>query len=199
MTIARSITRGIIRGPTKGITDKFATLQTTAWASSPIGSIVSLDPPVAYNRWAALDNATTENNSGASWATYGGHPNSNGLYFDNFGFAIPSGAEILGIEARIVRRYVTSGGDPLITDTLIKLLDGGTKAGDSKPAIPAWVLNTWTETTFGADNDLWGVAWTPSKINAATFGIVFECTSGAPGTGRNAEVDVAQLRITYFG
>jgi uncharacterized protein (DUF433 family) len=75
------------------------------------------------------------------------------LYVHDFGFAIPSGATILGIEVKV------TASAPLNFTHLVK---AGAFAGT--------VLNG---TSGGGPSDLWGTTWTPAQINATNFGIAY--------------------------
>ena len=85
------------------------------------------------------------------------------LFRTSLGFAIPTGAEIKGIEL-----CVAGGGGLVISNKAstftVQALKAGVAAGTAKTAV-----NNSTS-SVGGSADLWGTTWTPAQINAAGFG-----------------------------
>lgn len=96
-------------------------------------------------------------------ATYG-----DWLRASQFGFAIPSTANILGVKVEINRR---GGVADYLYDSSLRLVDAsGTNIGDDKASGSAWPTDP-TTATYGSSTDLWGVTLTPAIVNDSDFGI----------------------------
>lgn len=108
---------------------------------------------------------------------------SKDLQTTNYGFNIPAGATILGIEARI--QYNTSFTSPTgLIDTLVSLLKGGVVSGISKHNLtPVYHASVVTQVLLGSSTDLWGTTWTPADINASNFGFNFKLFCIQPNSG----------------
>lgn len=114
------------------------------------------------------------------------------LNLQNYGFSIPTGATINGIEVDAQQTYAAGSGcrgDAVTTDAI--LLKGGTPTGDNK-ATGGNVSNA----TYGGAADLWGTTWTPSEINATNFGMVVSYTA-TPEDTCTIEVDFVGITVTY--
>jgi hypothetical protein len=109
----------------------------------------------------------------------------------DFGFSIPSGATILGIQANIYANDTATG----VVDSSVKIVKGGVISGDEKAdTITSWPTATWKTTPWGGSTDLWGLSWTPTDINASNFGIAVSATPA----GGNSEARIYAFRITIF-
>lgn len=88
------------------------------------------------------------------------------------GFAIPSGATIVGIQAKCDE---VIGGTATETPQLVfRLLKAGTPVGNTR-TVNAPATGT---VTAGADDDLWNTTWAYSDINDPNFGV--EIAASAP-------------------
>jgi hypothetical protein len=141
---------------------------------------------------------------GAAWFPAGNAVSSNDLYAQvspagvptqclkatDYGFAIPSPAEITGIEVAIERHASAAG---TITDSSVKIVKGGVITGTDH----ADTINTWPSTdgvaVYGGSGDLWGETWTPADINAAGFGAALSAVDNV----QTASVDVIQITVYY--
>jgi hypothetical protein len=96
------------------------------------------------------------------------------LKLTGLGFAIPSGAEIKGIEV-LSNTYVAAGQPGHIAVLKAILFKAGAQAGvaDSESGSGDYVF-----LPFGSSNSLWGTTWTPAQINASNFGVGFVAESG---------------------
>jgi hypothetical protein len=126
---------------------------------------------------------------------------SDNIITSNYGFTIPAGATILGIEAQVVRQtsLVTISN---ITDYEVRLLKAGVPVGFNQ----ANQVGTWPELPGetagvygGTTTDLWASTWTPADINDPGFGLLFSAQRiNVPGAlDQNAFVNSIQLRIYY--
>lgn len=123
-----------------------------------------------------------------------GQETTRGLRLQNFGFAIPLGATILGFALSIT---ATSGNRTSI-ETLLQLVCNGTRQGINKAdGLPL----AGTIRVYGGTNDLWGVdptVLTPLVVNDPSFGLEFGAvnTGISPG-GDNPTVQIVQLTVFY--
>jgi hypothetical protein len=93
------------------------------------------------------------------------------LAFDHFGFAIPSGATILGIGI-IILRYGTVASDRWVVDDTVKLFKGAGSVSDNRAKPGAWSQYP-TYIIYGGTGDFWGLSWTPADINSPYFSAGF--------------------------
>lgn len=112
------------------------------------------------------------------------------------GFTIPGDATIRGIEA--TARFATSldpttAGD--ITDNQVRVLKANNPVGSNKARGTNWTL-AGELVTFGGPTDLWNTTWTPTEINATTFG--FRLRPLYTGGLTNAAIiDYMHLKVYY--
>jgi hypothetical protein len=144
--------------------------------------------------WADDTNVKSSDNNRATV-----HP-GNGNFSDcvagyNWGFALPTGSEILGVEARIEKcsssnKYV----DKMVSVLSALYFIGNNKAHTSTP----WPNPVSSETyvTYGGSTDLWGLSWTSAGVNSSTWGIGIGVLQNGT-TAADAQVDHIQVRIYY--
>ena len=93
------------------------------------------------------------------------------LMCTGYGFAIPSGATILGVEV-MLDRYCSAGDD--LYENIEKLITGGTLAGTNKATTSQTLPKSSNDLTLGSSSDLWGLTngttITDTIINASNFG-----------------------------
>jgi len=117
---------------------------------------------VSGSNWVGVNNAASINNA----CTY---PNSGWgpISMTNWGFAIPSGAAITGIEV-VVKGASTAGTNNI---TLIK---GGSTVGNTVDAAISGGSCPGNAATVGGASDTWGTTWSPSDLNASNFGVLYD-------------------------
>jgi hypothetical protein len=113
----------------------------------------------------------------------------------NFGFSIPAGSTIDGIEVKI-ERYGS-----LVIDTSIKLLNGDGAGGESaqdKSTGASW-SSTDTVDSFGGSTDTWGETWSVSDINSSDFGVRIQCQDAVASDSQigSAQIDHVEIVIHY--
>ena len=139
--------------------------------------------------------ATSATWTGPSNAT-GAHDNNCATYSDpgvasidltNFLSSIPAGSTITGI------RVEPKTGSSALNNLSAQLLIGGVTIGNVKNFVSPMVADCagTTFSSLGGAGDLWGTSFTPSNINATTFGVRI---SG--GGGDRFFLDA--VRITVF-
>ena len=117
--------------------------------------------------------------------------------FTNFGFQIPSGATIAGIQA-VVRRSGSSG-SLAVTDASILLIKAGTiqSVGDHSTGA-TWAAYPGGTQPYGGPNDLWSGTWTPSDINNSGFGLAVEANvSISVYGGGSPQIADVQIFVSY--
>ncbi len=110
----------------------------------------------------------------------------------NYGFSVPAGATIEGIEVRLDWRLDGSGGTNEIRVDLS--WDGGTSwtSYQSDASEPT----SWTTVVLGGTADLWGRSWTYDEFNNANFRVRVHCYSD-PVDQRAFYLDWVPVRVTY--
>ncbi len=114
------------------------------------------------------------------------------LLATGFGFAIPTGSVIHGVEAWVERAASASSS---LSDNEVHLLKAGAQVGSN---FASGTMYTTTDATaaYGDDDDLWGTTWTAEEINASNFGLRFRVDSDTP-VALTAYVDAITIRVTY--
>ena len=109
-----------------------------------------------------------------------------------FGFAIPTGATITGIQV-VIQRDSSTGSS--IKDNDVRLLKAGSVVGDNKAITGPWP-NPVADASYGSAADLWGTTWTAAEVNDAGFGVALSVGSNS-GTNHTGSVDHMQITVTY--
>jgi hypothetical protein len=122
---------------------------------------------------------------------------SNYLKCTNFGFSIPSDANVTGVEVRIQRK---TGGTTkyCIKDNLLKLHYGTSVMGYNKAITTSYWSYNYASVTYGSSTDGWGVSLTPSIINNSTFGVQFQVKNLHSSVEPSAFVDCISIRVHYI-
>lgn len=160
-------------------------------ASLPAGASLS---------WGTLSNIST---TGASYATFTKNSgNAQSFFADctNFGFNIPIGSTIRGIQLSVMH-FETNSGLTIgsARDNSIMLIVGGTAQGNDKAdTVDTWPVNTATQALYGGIDDFWGISnLTLAQVNSSTFGVAFSGNASAT-IGKNGQGNVNTLTITIF-
>ena len=136
--------------------------------------------------WFPPGNATASDNLYAQVAP-GGSP-THYLKATNFGFNIPSPAQILGIQVFVERKAVAG----TIKDSRARIVKAGVVGTAERALVPNWPIAD-ASVTYGTPSDLWGNTWTPADINNAGFGFALSVTD----TLDTAAVDHISITVTY--
>lgn len=116
----------------------------------------------------------------------------------NFGFSIPSGASIDGIEVAIERKSSHNTDVNNVMDETVRLLKAGSPIGDDKASGTRWP-QTESAANYGNATDLWGTTWTPGDINDPLFGMYFRVQFATTGGSITASVDHVTITVHYTG
>jgi len=112
--------------------------------------------------------------------------------FYDYGFTIPSGATISGIEVRLdAWVYFWTVGDPKMC--VVLSWDGGTTWTSAK--ITANLTDSQATYILGSTSDTWGRTWSSGDFSNANFRV--RITNVADSTLRNFRLDWVPVRVTY--
>jgi hypothetical protein len=129
-----------------------------------------------------------------SYATYdvGFGESSGSLDAVGFGFSVPGGSTILGIEVKIERSKAGSG---VVGNTEVQLLKAGAGVGSQLNDATDWPTSD-AVATYGGSMSLWGTTWSASDVNDANFGVQF-IMDEAGVNGVTLRVDHVQITVWY--
>lgn len=155
------------------------------------------DASAGTDIWTNPTQALTDNTIAAYASTDLSNRQTNYLKITNFGFSIPGGATIDGIEVTVKRQ--NWGNIGTIVDQEIKLVHpSGGIGGANKALAVNWSGVSWETVTYGGAADLWGLSWTDADINSANFGFALRAImSGSGGSYATAYVDVVKIKVYY--
>ena len=166
----------------------------TGWKSP--GTVVN-DNSVGTVAWSNPDNAKAGDDSYASVLEYINTIDTHYLKATNFGFSIPTGNVISGIEVRVEKRATSDDGYSWAVDNKVKLALPTTGEGSGDKA------NTTTHyptsdsyITYGGSSDKWNESLTYSTINSSDFGILFS-SHLIIDHSMSVYVDHIQIKVYY--
>ncbi|MEM1033296.1 MAG: hypothetical protein AAGN82_23365 [Myxococcota bacterium] len=119
---------------------------------------------------------------------------SNYLATTNFGFTLPAGATVLGIEAE-VRVSSRDGGTNILENSVRIIKSGvvGTAERSTGAALPA----LFNYVGYGGASDLWGENWTAQNVNASSFGVAYSARWNGTAGNDDVRVDHVRMTVTY--
>jgi hypothetical protein len=154
---------------------------------------------VAYGSqpWTSTDNVMADDGAYAN-AGYTG-AGSALTYFikaSNFGFAIPAGSRIDGIEVSIERKASHNGASQYVNDAVVLLNCSGGDSSD-KADLSTKYPTSDTPRNYGGATDKWTRTWTTAEINASSFALYFACAIVANSVMVNVWVDYVVVTVYY--
>jgi hypothetical protein len=169
----------------------YADIISPSGSEGPNGTgTVTDDASIGSASWVDVDDAAGEDGLSAS-ASVDSSTASHYLKATEFGFSIPSGATIDGIEVEAKKR---DGGAFGVSDNAVRIVKGGAIGSTDLSSGTNWP-GTFSYTTYGGSGDLWGESWTPSDINSANFGFAISAI-GNNEISTLAKID--HIRITVY-
>jgi len=175
----------------------FASISLAADTGSLAASVFVDDASVGTKAWTNVSDAQFADSVYAT-STLGQSQTSHYLKATGFGFAIPAGSTINGIEASVTKMASTSNISNRIIDNRVYLLKNGTPVGTDKHQNSTWDTLPNIADAYGNSTDLWGTTWTDSDINNTNFGIAFSAKrSGNANQNNTASVDFISLTVYY--
>lgn len=114
-----------------------------------------------------------------------------------FGFAIPAGAVIKGIEVSLERAGLTSSPGEVVADLSVRIVKAGAIGSFERASPDTWPPGPLSDTaTYGGPADLWGDTWTASDVNAADFGFAIAAYYAGAVSGV-AAIDSIEITVRY--
>ena len=182
---------------TAGTDSDDATVGTVAWAN-PGNAAGSCDANVATN--------TTSHSCNPCVSVLGHY-----LKFETFGFSIPVGAVILGIQVTVRRKSSDNSncnneGGGSTVDNSVKIVKADVIGGTDKKDTSTQWPTTLTDKVYGGVSDLWGLSWVAADINSINFGVAVSQNNRGQGTipVKNcvnktmvASIDCVTITVTY--
>lgn len=136
--------------------------------------------------WTNPGNVTADDGAVAS-ASPGNGEASDYLYASGYGFDLPSGATVDGVELQIDATYsLLQVGVNCFLTLLGTDLDSGGRSGNNGSGVEI----------IGGPADLWDTTLSVAEVEASTFGVLISIGGGAP-SGGTASIDAIWMRITY--
>jgi hypothetical protein len=134
-----------------------------------------------------------DNNSGSGTSTSCTSSSKDKHRFFNYGFSVPTGATINGIEVRLDARADSTSSSPVMCVQLS--WDGGTTWTAAKSTVTLGTsMNTFI---LGSATDNWGRTWSSGNFTDANFRVrVIDVSSS---TSRDFFLDWVAVRVTYSG
>jgi hypothetical protein len=160
------------------------------------GSSFADDASVGSVNWSSPENAQTSDDSYAKASLSDTQVTSHYLKATGFGFSVPAGATINGIQVEV---EINGSATPKIEDNSVRLVKNGIISGDEKAAAGLWPAPGKEDyKPYGSSTDLWGLNWTYSDINSANFGFVISAkfVMGSSDT-KDAKVDHILTTVYY--
>lgn len=138
--------------------------------------------------WSSPDNARFPD--GASASVLLQKTSSRELVLYDFGFEVPAGAQVLGVELA-TRRSATDIDE--IVDKSVRLVRDKLATGESRASSAFW-STSMVEFTYGGPRDTFGQALTAEDVNAAGFGASL-AIEHVGTTAETASVDAVSITV----
>ena len=114
------------------------------------------------------------------------------LYASGFGFSIPAGSTITGIQVDIERNDASGK----IKDNDVKLVIGGIVVGNDKASSSSWPSSDKIK-SYGSAIDLWGTTISYSDVNSSQFGVALSVIRSAGAGTNTGYVDHIKIIVSY--
>jgi len=164
--------------------------------SGPVGpsTVTTVAIPGSSATWSNTGNVSLSDDIYAGTGNIAGGAGSYSDYLvaTNFGFNIPSGATITGIEVTVER----SDASGLTSDYRVRIVKGGV-IGSTEMSTGAAYGATDSYGLYGSPYDSWGETWTDVDINAADFGVAVAAQRNAAGGSSAAVIDQILITVHY--
>lgn len=167
---------------------------TYADTTNTFAGIGSNDNSVGSTAWSNTNNIGADDSSTAR-ATIPDGSSSNYLKGTSFGFSIPTGATIDGIEVTLERSTQWSNS---VKDTHARIVKSDASIGTTDKSNTNFWDNVGTEViTYGGSTDLWGESWAASDINSANFGFAVAADNVNCCFSSQSDIDYIQITVYY--
>jgi hypothetical protein len=164
------------------------------WARRAPGTVAD-DSSTGTLTWSNVGNAKSSDGFYATAEATKSTATAHYLKATNFGFSVPGGETILGVQASIERSESTAGSGE-VNDVRIRIVKAGSiKSAGDKSTGAKWPTVD-TVFPFGGEGDFWGNTWTTSDINSGGFGVAISPVVKSISGTRKALVD--EIEMTVF-
>ncbi len=150
--------------------------------------------------WSGLPNVGISDDNRAEAFLKSTKKTSEYLKATNFGFSIPTGADILGIEIGVERNGECTwflGWHCRIKDEAVRVVKGGSIGAEDKSKSSMWPRFD-SSAIYGDSTDLWSETWTAADINSSDFGLAIRARyTGMLSSYKKASIDHVQISVYY--
>lgn len=166
--------------------------------------------------WARRPPATVADDAGTGtriWSNVGNAKSSDGFFSvaevpsgttatahylkaTNFGYTVPEGETILGIQASIERRE-SSANFGEVKDSRVRIVKGGTIQATGDKSTGAKWPTAAAVAHYGGEGDLWSNTWTVADVNSSSFGVAISPQLKSTLGVKKAEVDEIELVVFW--
>jgi hypothetical protein len=179
-----------------------APCQTTAMrVPGAVSSATTVLSPGAQHGWQAdgsssvLNGIRVAGDGGAARTDFQAKTYSRALDATSFGFSVPTGAWIKGIE---VDAHPKAGDSPShIQDATVRILQGGSPIGSDHSGGSLWPAQAYAARMYGTSSDRWGASWSATTVNAAGFGVRLVGYNNSASQTPSGWIDYVGIRVTY--
>lgn len=150
------------------------------------------DNAVGTLAWTNANNIKVDDSTSATVDHGASETNTNYIKATNFGFALPTNANVIGIKVYVKQLNDKSSPSHYTKDSMVRIIKAGTvqsaNYGNNTDR-----SETVSQVIYGGTNDLWGTTWTYSDINNSGFGIALAYT----GLGSIINVYSVKVEVYY--
>lgn len=119
------------------------------------------------------------------------------LKASGFNLSIPANAVICGVTVHILKRASGVSSSTTVNDDDLRLLKGGSLAGQNKSSSATWASDLVME-SYSGDATFWGTALTPSDLNDPRFGIALSARmASSVAAYPRVEIDQVTIEVAY--
>jgi hypothetical protein len=122
------------------------------------------------------------------------------LQAKDFGFSIPTGATICGIEVSVIKSATNVLLNlATVKDYNVRIIKNNTLPGTNLADGTTQWSSSETYSTYGGVNELWGTSWSPTDINSSDFGISFSAEIETTASlFPSARIDHISITVYYL-
>lgn len=132
-----------------------------------------------------------DTNSGTNTSTSCTSNGKDKHVYSNYGFSLPNGATVMGIEVRLDARVDSSSNSPTMCVQISR--DGGVTWTAAKRT--ATLTTAVAQYVLGSASDNWGFNWTPGDLSNTNFRV--RVINTASSTVRDFSLDWVAVRVSY--
>ncbi len=142
--------------------------------------------------------AVTATDGTVATADIGKNAVSHYLYGSGYGFALPSNAQIDGVQVTVTGYSSDGSSRAELHDSSVRLSVGGVASGTNH-ATDQLIGTSSASYVYGGSADNWGLTLTGADVNAAGFGVLVSWinVSTGPGGTETGSIDSITVTLTY--